>query len=94
MANNIFVAFDLYKAGQDYNKIETAIKALGSTVKLLNTTWFISTALSGEQVRDRLAPAIDQNDRLLVIDARQAWGQNYDSNKAPWHTLIQLWSSK
>jgi hypothetical protein len=90
MANNLFIAYDLDKPGQDYAKIEDAIKALGSWARLQGSVWYVHTKYTGDQVEAHLRKFIDTNDRLLVIDALNAWGYN---NMANWSFVQQQWNA-
>ena len=67
---NVFVAYDLMHPGQNYGAVEAAVSGLGSAVKLLNTTWYVRTGLSLDQVRAHVSAAMDLNDRLLVTYTR------------------------
>ncbi|MEZ5713266.1 MAG: hypothetical protein R3E11_11590 [Sphingobium sp.] len=87
---NVFVAYDLMHPGQNYGAVEAAVSGLGSAVKLLNTTWYVRTGLSLDQVRAHVSAAMDLNDRLLVIDAANASGWNV--NQATWQTVHALWN--
>lgn len=87
---NVFIAYDLMYPGQNYSAVEAAVQRLGTAVKLLNTTWYVRTSLSLDQVRASVSAAMDLNDRLLVIDAANASGWNV--NQATWQTVHALWN--
>ena len=88
---NYFVTYDLFDPGQNYDAVEKAIQASGRAVKLLQTVWYLSSSLKGEDIRTKVWSAMDSNDRLLVIEASNAWGQNIADN---WDTLLSLWRAK
>ena len=69
------IGYDLMKQGQDYNALIEEIKKIDDWWHCLDSTWIIKTNLTAEQIRDRLIPKIDSNDKLLVVRLRQeaAW---------------------
>ena len=69
------IGYDLHKPQQDYEGLSEAIKALGSWWHCLDSTWMITTDETPAQIRDRLSPHIDDDDRLLVsaVGAPAAW---------------------
>ncbi len=60
------ISYDLDKPGQDYGKLIDAIKKF-TGAKLLFSGWLVSTAWTSQQVYDYLAPFIDRNDRLFIV---------------------------
>jgi hypothetical protein len=87
--HNLFIAYDLDKPGQDYKRIEDAIKSLGSWAHPQLSVWYVHTKLGAQQVRDYLQGFIDSNDRLLVIDALNAWGYN----NLAWPFIQEHWNA-
>ena len=79
MANNIFISYDLKTPGQDYSRIISEIKTLGSWAKILESLWFVSTNLSINDVVSKIKTKIDYNDSFIVIDAK--------NNNASWNNL-------
>lgn len=74
--NRFIIGYDLLRPGQDYARLFEAIKSVGSTWwHCLDSTWIVITSRTAEQVRDYLAPHMDQNDELLVISCSSpaAW---------------------
>lgn len=63
---NVFVAYDLMHPGQNYGAVEAAVSGLGSAVKLLNTTWYVRTGLSLDQVRAHVGPCALFGHRFTV----------------------------
>jgi hypothetical protein len=62
------VSYDLDQPGKDYTGVIAAIQRLGG-VKVLYSEWVIPTVpLTTRQVFDKLAPFIDANDRVLIIE--------------------------
>ena len=62
------VSYDLRKPGRDYTLLHKKIKDLGAWWHYLDSTWLVKTSKSAEQIAESLRAAIDQNDRLLVIN--------------------------
>ena len=77
MAGNLFISCVLHRPERTYDKTAAAIHALDETcVEIHFALWHIRTAQSPAEVRDRLKPALDANDQLIVIDAsngKTAW---------------------
>lgn len=69
MNNTILISYDLIKPGQDYTDLIDSIKQLTtlSYWHCLESVWIIKTSLSCVEVRDKLNPKIDNNDKLLVL---------------------------
>ncbi len=79
MANNLFVSYDLYNPGQNYEKVIEAIKALGSWAKIHQSVWYVRSSYSAEQVANAVWKVMDSSDSLIVIDAT--------NNTAYWYNL-------
>lgn len=77
--NNLFVSYDLYRAGQDYGRISTAIKALGNAVKVHKSFWYVRSSLDAGKAVERLRQAVDGNDTVVVVDAT--------NDNCAWHNL-------
>ena len=41
--NNLFISYDLKNPGQNYDRVITAIKGLGSWAKVQYSLWFVSS---------------------------------------------------
>jgi hypothetical protein len=65
---NILISYDLNRAGQDYDALISGIQSLGVWWHCLDSTWIVITQMTSVQVCDTLAPLIDHNDELLVVD--------------------------
>lgn len=76
MANNLFISYDLDSPGQNYAKVDAAIKALGASTKVLLSMYYVKTVLSAQDAEARVWRAMDPNDRLVVINASDAWFDN------------------
>ena len=66
------INYDLKRPGQNYAGLHEAIKKLGVWWHYLGSTWLVDTNLKASGIWDRLAPHVDENDRVLVI------GVNHD----------------
>ncbi|MGJ8612528.1 MAG: hypothetical protein ACSHWY_15610 [Octadecabacter sp.] len=60
------ITYDLYKAGQNYDGLISAIKTYSSWAKINQSVWAISTDQSCTAIRDHLNAHLDSNDRLFV----------------------------
>ncbi len=63
------IGYDLDKPGQNYEALKSAIEELaGGWWHHLDSTWLVTSALTAKEVRDKLKPHLDANDKLLVIN--------------------------
>lgn len=79
MSNNLFVAYDLSNPGQNYEQLTSGIKSLGSWARLQQSVWYINSQFTAEQARAKLDRYLDNNDKIIVIDAK--------NNSASWKGL-------
>jgi hypothetical protein len=68
--NLLLVSYDVKAPGRDYTALYDAIKASPGWWHYLESTWIVATAESVGVFSERLSSAIDQNDRLLVVDIK------------------------
>ena len=59
------VTYDLSQPGRDYDDLYERIQSYDS-VRITESSWGIATDQSAKEVRDHLALALDDNDKLLV----------------------------
>lgn len=85
MANNLFISYDLYSPGQNYERLAVAIKSLGNWAKVQNSFWYVNSTHSSSQAASTLRSVMDQNDSLIVVDAT--------NNTANWYNLSEEISS-
>ena len=80
------ISYDLRKPGRDYSELFAAIKAVGATWwHCLESVWIVKTSLTSAQVRDRLKPHVDANDKVLVASLSGDWGTlGLDKNCNDW----------
>lgn len=70
------ITYDLNRPGQQYEALYEAIKSFGAWWHYLDSTWLVQTSLSAQSVWNRLEPAFDKNDRILISALstdRQGW---------------------
>ena len=69
------ITYDLNKTGQNYTDLYEVIKTLGPWAHYLDSTWFVDTSYSSEQIRDKLLEVIDSNDSLFItkISSYSGW---------------------
>lgn len=70
------VSYDLKAPNRNYDGLYSALKNTTRWWHYLESTWILMTDETVAQVWERLAPNVDQNDRLLIIEVRdnvQGW---------------------
>ena len=77
--NNLFISYDLKNPGQNYDRVITAIKTLGSWAKVQYSLFYVSSAYSAKQAAEVVWRAQDANDTLIVIDTT--------ANDAVWYGI-------
>ena len=65
------ITYDLKAPGRDYENLYEAIKKTGKWWHYLESTWLVITDKTSQQIWDSLAPTIDKNDLLLIIEIRK-----------------------
>ena len=77
MTNNLFISCAFSRPERTYDKMASAIETLGEAcVEVQFGLWHVKSGQTATEIRDRLKPALDVNDQLVVIDAsncRTAW---------------------
>ncbi|VCU70849.1 hypothetical protein PIGHUM_02928 [Pigmentiphaga humi] len=76
MANNLFISYDLMAPGQNYPKVTAAIESLGGWLKVHYSLYYVHTNLSAQQAAEHVWKSMDRNDKLVVIDAKDAYWFN------------------
>ena len=79
MANNLFISYDLYNPGQNYEKVAGAIKSLGNWAKVQKSFWYAKSNFSASEAAKKVWASMDSNDSLIVVDAK--------NNDASWYNL-------
>lgn len=75
------VSYDLNKPGQDYVDLINELKKSESWWYYLDSTWLIYTHETANSLYNRIAPFLDTNDYVLVIDVAKDY-QGWLSQKA------------
>ncbi len=94
MAYNLFIACDLVHPGDNYDAVCQRIRALGDSYQYQLSLFYVHTECNPSEAFNRIAPAMDVNDRLLVINAGGGvvtdWGRPpIDAVKAIWMLASQ-----
>jgi hypothetical protein len=87
---NLFIAYDLDKPGQNYAGVEKAIKSLGAWAHVQQSVWYVHTQYDAQSVANFIRKEMDSNDRLLVIDAANAYWYNPMAQES---FIQQQWSA-
>jgi hypothetical protein len=74
MSTVYMVAYDLRKPGQDYVGIYKVLQSFQSWWHYLDSTWLIVTDLDPDGIFARLAPHLDSNDNLIVMEVANRKG--------------------
>ena len=73
--NTYIISYDLSEPGQNYEDVLNAIKEHSGWARLGGSAYVVLSENSTAEVRDKIAAAIDSNDKLFVgtINAPAAW---------------------
>jgi len=66
------ICYDLKTPGRNYRPLYEEIKKASKWWHYLDSTWLVYTAETPEQIWNRLAKLIDQNDSMLIIEVRNS----------------------
>jgi len=66
------VSYDLNRPGQDYSGLHRELNTF-AWAKLGGSAYAVETELSAQQLRERLQPHVDANDRLYVLSVHLPW---------------------
>ena len=79
------ISYDLRKPGRGYAELFAVIKSFGAWWHCLESVWIVKTNLTSAQIRDRLNPHVDANDKVFVASLRGGWGTfGLDNNCNNW----------
>ena len=71
------IAYDLYKPGQEYDRLEEQINRLEDRCKILETTWIVKTKRTSREIYDLVRPAHEPNDAIYIVridlDSGDGW---------------------
>lgn len=82
----LLIGYDLDKPGQDYEKLYESIKKLGAWWHYLDSTWIVDTKLTPQEAFDAIKPALDESDRLLIVNITNDVYAGWQPEKA-WNWL-------
>ena len=89
MSYNLFIAYDLYQPGQNYEDVRTKIKSLGSWHQFQLSLFYVHTNKTSQQAYAIVFPSMDTNDRLAVIDASGGVVSTWE--KPPIDAINAIW---
>jgi len=92
MANNLVISYDLYKQGQNYDRLFNEIKSLGVAIKAGLSYWYVSSNFTSQQAATKLWAVMDSNDRLIVVDAKSDSFYSFNLNAIAVSQMQRLWS--
>ena len=81
LANNLYVSYDLYLPGQNYDGVIAKIKELGSWAKIHKYFWYVNSPYTSSQAAAHVWSAMDARDKVYVVDAT--------NNEAAWYSLSE-----
>ena len=90
MAYNLFIAYDLLSPGQNYNAVREKIESLGKYHQFQLSLYYVSTQHSPQEAFAIVSPALDVNDKLIVIDARAGVVSTWDN--PPIDAINAIWT--
>lgn len=76
MSNNLHISYDLYAPGQNYEKVISKIKSLGSWAKIHQSYWYVDSTYSAREAVNAVWSVMDANDKIYIVDAKNnvsAW---------------------
>ncbi len=81
----LLITYDLNNPGRNYQPFYDEIKKAGYWWHHLDSAWIIKTSDSSQHWYNRLAPYLEPNDNILIIELkREYWGS---LNKRAWDWL-------
>ncbi|AQR95533.1 hypothetical protein [Clostridium saccharoperbutylacetonicum] len=78
------ITYDLNKSDQNYSCLCESIKSLGFWAHFMDSTWFVDTDYSPEQIRDELLKVMDSNDSLFITKISSYAGSLLHKEAWPW----------
>ena len=91
MANNLFISYDLYSPGQNYEKIIEVIKSLGNWAKIQKSFWYVKSNYSSSEASKIVWNSMDSNDSLIVVDATNDFTSWHNLNPEVSEFLKKKW---
>jgi hypothetical protein len=82
----LLVGYDLNSPGQHYEALWEKLRSYGTWWRHLDSTWLIKANLTPRQLHDQLAPLLDVNDELFIVDitGRAWWSRGLSERALNW----------
>lgn len=78
------VSYDLNRSGQNYNLLYDELKKSSGYIHALDSTWFVSTQETANQLADRIKKVVDSNDSYFVIQVTKNYNGWMPQNVWDW----------
>ena len=79
------ITYDLTGPSENYAKFFDRIQTFPDWCQCLDSLWLISSNTNAVEIRDRLLPYMDENDKLMVLSlaGEGAW-ENLSDERSDW----------
>ena len=92
MPYNLFIAYDLFRPGQNYDDVKDAIRNLGLWWQAQYSLFYVHTQYSPREAFARIHAVMDSNDRLAVINCADMLGAVVtDWDRPPIDAINAIW---
>ena len=81
MPNKFLISYDLSKPDRDYPKVEAAIKNAAKYAHPLESVWVIESKFSEDDWKQKIAAAVDSDDKYLVTPITSMSGRVDEARK-------------
>ncbi len=88
----LLITYDLNKPGQDYPGLYEALKSSGWWWHHLDSTWIVKTNDSPKSWYEKLAPILDKNDNVFIIELKKHYFGCLP--KEAWDWLTKAWATE
>lgn len=78
------VSYDLNSPGQRYDDLRNEIKSLGPWCTYLESTFLVKSALTVQQIENKLAQHLDSSDRMLICKVEKPIGGWLSDDEWKW----------
>lgn len=90
MTRNYIISYDLNGPVPTHAQMDKHIGDLATEYgRILETVWYIRSSLPMSQLAERINAKLSLNDRLMVVEAKDAWVRNL---LVPTPNLRQAWA--
>lgn len=90
MAYNLFIAYDLFAPGQNYEDVRDTIESLGAYHRFQLSLYYVHTDYSPGEVFAAVNRFLDPNDKLAVINAASGVVSSWDH--PPIDAINAIWT--